>query len=101
MTYVAMYDSVKGSSRSKVFSDQRGSFLEGRTINYKTLHRDQFLQDTSPLLLPKSLFDRPGFYRAQIEYSGLVRTGHSKEARRVVLVSNWVILETYSCEPDN
>ena len=96
ITYIALYDSANGSFRGGVLSTV-GDWLPAlNQAAMKRLSTGQSIHTFMMIALPQNLFDRAGFYKIQIRYSGLARDGHGID-KAVEVVSNWAILDMERC----
>jgi hypothetical protein len=96
ITYFSLYDSAKGSYRGEV-SSTVGDWLPAlNQADMTKLNPGQSIHTSMTIPLPRKLFDRAGFYKIQIRYSGHSRDGHG-ENRAVEVLSNWAIVEMEKC----
>jgi hypothetical protein len=97
VTYFALYDTAKRTFRGEVWNVV-GDWLPAlNQTELRKLSRGQSIRTAMTIPLPKGLFDRVGFYRLQVRYSGHVKGPVGKE-QPVELSSNWTIFEMKKCE---
>ncbi|HYH00863.1 MAG TPA: hypothetical protein VD837_17175 [Terriglobales bacterium] len=98
ITYFALYDSIAGSFRSEVMGSVGDWLPEVNRDGTRLLRQGQPYRVTMKLSLPKKIFDRAGFYKLQVRYSGIATD--QAGSKRIELNSNWGILETHDCSGD-
>ncbi len=96
ITYFALYDSIAGSFRREVMGTVGDWLSELNADSTRALSHGESYRIVMKLQLPKKIFDRAGFYKIQVRYSGTA-TDRAGASRKLELLSNWSVFETQDC----